>query len=88
MTFLSEGLVWAVHGGGLKIKWSQESIEVNSSMVEENMTSLQSKEEYINLPMPISMVSLSLDNNLPFSLVLLAFLEVLCSLLHSRLFSG
>ena len=57
-------------------------------MVEENMTSLQSKEEYINLPMPISMVSLSLDNNLPFSLVLLAFLEVLCSLLHSRLFSG
>ena len=58
-------------------------------MVEEkgaNMTSLKSTEEYITtLPMPISVVS---SNNLPFSLVLLALLEVIGSLLHSRLFSG
>ena len=89
LTLLSEGLVWAVHGGGLKIRWSPKNIEGNSSMVEEkgaNMTSLKSTEEYITtLPMPISVVS---SNNLPFSLVLLALLEVIGSLLHSRLFSG
>ena len=68
----------------MKIKWSQKSVEGNSSTVEEEGANMTSFEEYISLP-PISMVS---SNNLPFSLVLLALLEVVGSLLHSRLFSG
>ena len=87
LTSLSEGLVWAVHGGSLKIMKIRESIEGNSSMVEEKVANMTSLEEYINLPPISTMVPLS-DNHLPFSLVLLALLEVLCSLLHSRLFSG
>ena len=64
------------------------SKEGNSSIEEEkeaNMTSLKSVEEYISLP--VSMV-LSSDDHVPFFLALLAFLGVLCYLLHSRLFSG
>ena len=72
----------------MEIKWSQERMKGNNSIVEEkvaNMTSLQPEKE--NNSFPISLV-LSSGNHLPFSLVLFAFLEALCSLLHSRLFSG
>ena len=83
----TEGLVWSVHGGASwKMKRLWHSKEGNSSIEEEkeaNMTSLE--EEYISLP--VSMV-LSSDDHVPFFLVLLAFLEVLCYLLHGRLFSG
>ena len=88
-----KGLVWAVQGGvDWKIKRPWYIIEKeNSSIVEEkveNMTSLPSEEEYNSLT-PDSLVSLwDGSNPLPFSLVLLAFFEVLSSLLHSRLFSG
>ena len=85
----TEGLVWSVHGGlGWEMKRPWHSKEANNSIEEEkeaNMTSLKSEEEYISLP--VSMV-LSSDDHVPFFLVLLAFLEVLCYLLHSRLFSG
>ena len=70
----------------MKRPW--HSKEANNSIEEEkeaNMTSLKSEEEYISLP--VSRV-LSSDDHVPFFLVLLAFLEVLCCLLHSRLFSG
>ena len=75
----------------MEIKWSQESMEGNNSMVDEkvaNLTSLKSEEEYTSLS-PISLASSSTGpNHLPFSLVLFALLGVLCSLLHNRLFSG
>ena len=79
----TEGLVWAVHGGEWKIKNPWVGEEGNSSVG--NETSSESKEENKAYPLIISSDGY---NHLPFPMVLLAFLELLCSLLHSKHFSG
>ena len=84
--FSFQGLVWSVKGGCWALR-PPACLGDNTSFVDErltdNETSSMSDQKRDSLP-PLQC---DVENDLPFVLALLAFLQVICWLLHYKLFA-